>query len=159
MTGAERRSVPAPRRLPPRDLEPSEIETAVRLADVLCWTASERVRPPRECPEFIATLRLALATRCDAFEDIVGALGRATTAVSAEESELYLRQLCTDEPEVFAALSTVLAGAYLMVPDVASFVGYPGQGRRPAPPHQIGDELGGGILDPVVRRGSICRTP
>jgi hypothetical protein len=46
-----------------------------------------------------------------------------------------------------------------MVPEIQAHVGYPGQGRHPAAPTQIADELGDGLLDPVIDRGPIYRVP
>jgi hypothetical protein len=50
-------------------------------------------------------------------------------------------------------LSAVLAGAYLLVPEVKSAVGYPGQRRDPAGLEEAVDEISDGILDPVLERG------
>lgn len=152
---SERRSVPVPRPRPPRPLEPREIATAVTLADALCWSRKSPVRPPSGCAEFDAALHLALAARQDAFGHVTAALAEAA---DVSDPAGWLRSLARSRPGLFASLSTILAGAYLMVPEVRAAVGYPGQGHHPAAPTQIGDELSGGILDRVIDRGPIYRT-
>jgi len=156
MSNDDRRSVPGLRKTLPRALTDSELATAGRLADVLCTATSQPVPPPSECIEFADTLAVAIAARIDVFDEIVSALARAAAVAHPDQ---WLRELDQEEPLVFASLSTVLAGAYLMVPSIQSYVGYQGQGRHPAPPTQIGEELADGLLDPVIDRGPIYRTP
>jgi hypothetical protein len=101
-------------------------------------------------------LELALTARSDIFDDVIEAIRRSTDASDAVE---WLRALSAENPIAFEPLSSVLAGAYLMVPEIQAYVGYPGQGRNPASPTQIADELDDGLLDPVVGRGPIYRIP
>jgi hypothetical protein len=150
------RSVPALRRKLPRDLTPQEIEGAERIADVLCAGPSHQVARPSECVEFPDQLVICVAARIDVFDQLVDAFARAATA---EDVERWVRALNDTEPEAFAFVSAVVGGAYLMVPEIQAYVGYPGQGRHPAPPTQIGDELSGGLLDPVIERGPIFKVP
>jgi len=153
-TTAPKLSVPAPRLRPPRPLSASEFETASRLADSLCSGKDHPVPRPSECVEYQSNLELALATREDVFDQIVGALGEAAQVADPED---WLRTIDSERPDLFRSLSAVLAGAYLMIPVIREHVGYPGQGRHPAPYDQIVDELEGGILDSVIQRGDIYR--
>jgi hypothetical protein len=52
-------------------------------------------------------------------------------------------------------VSAVLAGAYLMVPEIRAAIGYPGQHRSHPPFDLAVEEIMDGILDPVIERGSI----
>lgn len=155
-SSSRQRSVPAPRVQPPRPLEPWEIATAAAVADALCWSDGVPAPRPSQCTEFEAALNVAVSARLDVFNHVAQSLA---SAANVSDRAGWLRSLAKSQPGVFASLSNVLAGAYLMVPAVRSAVGYPGQGHNPAPPSQIGDELAGGILDPVVDRGPIYRTP
>ena len=153
-----RLSVPPRRTSPARTLSPGEFTTAGVLADALCCGGgTPPIARPSECAEFEDSLHTALAARCDVYEEIVAALHRAAP-VSVTDSKQWLRQLSADDPSLFASLSAILAGAYLMTPEVKSYVRYPGQGQNRAPWQQIGDELATGILDPVIERGAIYRT-
>jgi hypothetical protein len=150
------RSVPALRKELPRDLSSTEVEGARRIADVLCAGPSHGVTLPSECLEFPEMLAVCVAARIEVFDQLVGAFDRGATAKDADK---WVRGLYDEEPEVFACVSAVVGGAYLMVPEIQSYVGYPGQGRHPAPPTQIGEELSDGLLDPVIARGPIYKLP
>jgi hypothetical protein len=126
------------------------------LADALCTgNRTPPVARPSESAQFKDTLQIALAARSDVFEEIVAALHQSASAADPAQ---WLRQLSTEAPSLYASLSAILAGAYLMTPEVKSYVRYPGQGKNRAPWQQIGDELATGILDPVIDRGPIYRT-
>lgn len=156
MSTDDRRSVPALRKRLPRPLTTDEIRTAARLADALCASNRHPVAPPSECAEFETVLGVALAARSDVFDEVTDVIRRGTDAPDASE---WLRALSVKDPSAFEPLSSVLAGAYLMIPEIQAYVGYPGQGRNPAPPTQIADELEDGLLDPVIERGPIYRVP
>jgi hypothetical protein len=158
MNAPDRLSVPPRRTSPPRALSTDEFAAAGMLADALCIGAgTPPVARPSECAEFANTLNAALAARSDVYEEIVATLRRAATG-SVDDTTQWLRQLSAEAPTLFASLSAILAGAYLMIPDIKSYVGYPGQGQNRAPWQQIGDELATGILEPVMERGAIYRT-
>ncbi|WP_213450669.1 hypothetical protein [Rhizomonospora bruguierae] len=151
----ERLSVPPPAR-PPRPLTEAEQARYVAVADALC-RGDQRVPPPSGCTEFPRRLHLALALRAEAFDAIVRAL--AAVPGTAEELEPWLRRLHDEDPAMFAALSTVAAGAYLLEPAVRAALGYPGQHPDPPAPDEALREIGDGILDPVRRRGPRYRLP
>ena len=143
-------SVPVVRNRIPRALTPVESQTLTVLADVLCGP-SERAAPPSRQSEFEEYLDLALATRSDAFDLLMRTVA---DAAQSPDAGTWLRALHDTEPETFQAISTVLAGAYLMVPAVMQAVGYPGQRRDPAKGDEAVDQiLESGLLDPVVERG------
>ena len=99
-------------------------------------------------------------------------LQRAARALSSESSKLEeavahlpgeltwdtLSSYASAEPEAFELLSTVVLGAYFMSPTVHAALGLPTGERRPAPLDQAVDELGTGLLDAVLDRGSPVKT-
>lgn len=66
-----------------------------------------------------------------------------------------LRALHAAGDVTFQALSAIVCGAYLTVPEVRTRIGYPGQNHDPAPFDLAADEIMDGILDPVLERGAI----
>ena len=143
-------SVPVVRKRLPRPLTPSELSTLTLLADVLCGP-SNKAEPPSRQGEFERYLELAVATRCDSFDLLMDLIA---VAGNADDVESWLRTLHDAEQETFQVLSSVLGGAYLMVPAVMQAVGYPGQHRDPATGDEAVDEiLESGLLEPVIERG------
>jgi len=68
-----------------------------------------------------------------------------------------LREFSEKHPVEFEVIATVVSGAYFMSVDVLDSIGYP-HGPRKAPRNDlVADELGSGLLDPVLDRGSILR--
>lgn len=148
-----RLSVPAPRRNAPRALTERERSTYTAIADLLC-AGDGSVPLPSACPDFSQALDLALATRADAFEEVTAALSEAAAhADSPPKLDPWLRRLNDDQATAFQALSTIAAGAYLMVPQIRDAIGYPGQHRNPFKAEEAVDEIMDGILDPVLERG------
>lgn len=142
-----RLSVPPTRKIPPRPLTEQELATYTAIADILCHGGAD-APPPSGCAEFPEKLALALATRHDVFDVVVRLLAQAP-----EDLATWLRRLHAESPEEFVVLSTVAAGAYLLVPRIRAAIGYPGQRRDPAGLTEAADELEDGILDPVLERG------
>jgi hypothetical protein len=68
-----------------------------------------------------------------------------------------LRDWSAANAEQFEALATVVAGAYFMAPEALDAIGYPHGPRRRAPHDQAVEELGSGLLDPVLDRGPTVR--
>ena len=143
-----RLSVPARRTLP-RSLTPAEEATYLRVADTLC-PGKDGVAHPSGHLEFPAQLAVALTARSDAFDVITGLLHQAQ---SESDLDVWLRALHDADSDGFQALSAVAAGAYLMVPRVRVAVRYPGQSRRIPKVDEAANEIGDGILDPVLERG------
>lgn len=152
---AERRrlSVPPRKALPPRPLTDRELSALLRIADCLVPASGPNPKAS-DAEQYTSYLQLALAARADVFDAVVeGALKLA----HVDDGELWaaLKRMWAEDKFIFDPLSSVLAGAYFMTPQVKALIGYPGQHRDPAPLEQAADELSSGILDPVLARGGI----
>jgi hypothetical protein len=142
-------SVPAVRKKMPGELTEPQRTTLTALADILCGP-NDRVAPPSEQSEFAQWLEVALAARSDSFDLL---LALTDQAAESNDPAGWLRTLHDTDAGSFQVLSAVLAGAYLLVPDVKSAVGYPGQRRDPAGLEEAVDQISDGILEPVLERG------
>lgn len=140
----------------PRELSAAEEEALVAVADALVDGGSTPA--PSGAPGYPAWLRCALAARADAFEEVVAAAVEIGAVRAADRFEA-LRKMSVEQGSRFHALSSVVAGAYLLLPEVRAALGYPGQELRPAPFDEAAAQLMTGILDPVIERGPIHRTP
>ena len=58
----------------------------------------------------------------------------------------------TQEPELFEALTTAIAGGYFLSADVRERLGYPGQQAK-----KLQDDFDPELLQPVIDRGTIFR--
>jgi hypothetical protein len=147
-----RLSVP-PKFAAPRPLTDAEITTLRAIADVLIPAAGDNPAATSE-PEFDRWLRRAVDARADAFDAIVAEVARLDGA-DPGEVDAALRRLAEEQPADFQALSAVIAGAWLMVPEVRARIGYPGQRRDPARLEEAVDQISDGILEPVLARGPV----
>jgi hypothetical protein len=104
--------------------------------------------------DYSSYLRLALGARTDAFSAVMSGV---EMLADVPDSELWqaLKKMWADDKFTFDPLSSVLAGAYFMTPQIMELIGYPGQHRDPAPLEEAANELATGILDPVLERGYI----
>jgi hypothetical protein len=150
-------SVPPYHSAPPRSLTDDERRTLLAVAEVLIPDVPGRPAAS-DAPDYLSWLDRALAARSDAFEEIMELIGRLRY-VEPEGLSAELRTISDAEPVGFQALSSVLAGAYLMVPAVRRAIGYPGQEALPAAFDEAAEEIMSGILDPVIARGPIYVTP
>jgi choline dehydrogenase-like flavoprotein len=117
------------------------------LADVLI-PAAEGMPAASEAGVHEKWLDRALAARPDlraTFERVLIHLG--------DDDAAEAERLRTEDPEGFAALATLAAGAYYMNLKVRKRIGYPGQKRNPPFPDEADYYLDGGLLEPVLRRG------
>lgn len=149
----QRLSVPPRSTRPPRTLTETELAALLRVAD--CLIPASGLNPKASAAEqYTEYLQLALAARADAFDTIVAG---ACKLAEIPDDELWeaLKTMSADDNATFDPLSAVLAGAYFMTPQVMKLIGYPGQHRDPAPLELAADEIGSGILDPVLERGFI----
>jgi hypothetical protein len=137
----------------PRPLTDEEIATLRAVADVLIPPAGDSPGATAE-PGFDDQLRMAADARADAFDEVTAELAALRRAVPST-IDGRLRALHTERPGVFQPLSAIVAGAWLLLPAVRERIGYPGQRRDPAPFDQAADELGSGILEPVLARGTV----
>ncbi len=125
----------------------------LRIADSLIPATGQNPKPS-DVEDYVVFLQLALSARVDVFDTVMAAVGRLAAVPKAEMWQT-LKQLWRDDRAVFDPLSSVVAGAYFMTPQVKTLIGYPGQRRDPAPISLAADEIGSGLLDPVIERGSI----
>ncbi len=148
MTPADSSQSPSvPRRYrAPRTLAPEEFAALRRAADILIPATDEHPAATGEAG-FDDLLPRALDARADAFDAIVAAAAAMPTGESVES---FLRGLHDGDPQVFQALSAVIAEAWLLTPAVRERIGYHGQQRHPAGFEDAANDLGDGILDPVV---------
>ncbi|MBS1878012.1 MAG: hypothetical protein JST31_00710 [Actinobacteria bacterium] len=112
---------------------------------------------PSESARFHEALDRSLLARIDSFEAVVA--DASAILASPRGIEATLRELAEASPDSFHVLSSVLAGAYLILPEVRQAIGYPGQERRFARFDESAEQLMNGILDPVIERGPIFRQP
>lgn len=148
-----RLSVPPRRTAPPRPLTAREQETLLRIADTLIPAAGPNPKPT-DVPGFIPYLHLALAARADAFNAVIDAVDKLA-GVADDLLRDALKTLWAEDKPVFDPLSSIIAGAYFMTPQVTDLIGYPGQHRDPAGLEDAANELETGILDAVLQRGHI----
>lgn len=146
-----RLSLPPDSNRTPRALTDRELAGLRRVAAQLIPASGDHPAAD-ETPGFDACLGRALAARLDAFE-LVAAEGERLGELDAAALAAELRRLERDEPATFHPLSTVIAGAYLLVPEVRAAIGYPGQHRKFPQFDEAANDIMDGILDPVIERG------
>jgi hypothetical protein len=151
LTATGKRSVPAYSPRPPRELTATERAALGVVADALIppWEGFES---PSRVPGFDRWLDRALAARGDAIETVVDAALPFADLPAAERLPA-LEDFSVGEPEAFHLLSCVVAGAYLMIPEVRARIGYPGQRSHPPRFDEAAEQIMDGILDPVIERG------
>jgi hypothetical protein len=148
-----RLSVPRRHIVPPRPLTPRQHATLLAVADILIPGAGDDPKATA-APRYETWLERSLAARSESLAALSLILDELTREPRTH-LEQGLRQLHAIDDGGFQLLSSVVAGAYLMIPEVRSLIGYPGQ--HPSPPRvdEAAEELSDGILDPVIRRGPI----
>jgi hypothetical protein len=153
MPDVVRLSMPVTTKRLPRELTEREFRGLLRTADVLIPASGQNLGAS-EAPGFGQSLERALVARVEAFE-LIAAEGDRLSTLTDDEVAADLRRLAATEPITFQSLSTVLAGAYLLLPEVRAAIGYPGQHRNHPQFDEAANEIMDGILDPVIERGSI----
>lgn len=141
-------SVP-PRYATSRHLTADEIAVMARAARVLVPAHDGRPGAADE-PAFEQMLHTAADARADAFqalEAVIAELGR----LDQHDLEKGLRDLLGREPGRFQVFSAVIAGAWLLAPTVRDRIGYHGQVRKRADVLEAADQIGNGLLDPVLQ--------
>ncbi len=152
-TSTERLSVPPRRTTPPRSLTEAEHVALLRIADTLIPEFGPNPKAS-DANEFGAYLQLALAARADVFDAVLKAVNELAD-VGDHEMHDALKNMWATDKFTFDPLSSIIAGAYFMTPQVKDLIGYPGQHRDPAGLEDAANELETGILDPVLERGFI----
>jgi hypothetical protein len=148
-----RLSVPLRITVAPREL--SDLEWTTLEAAANCLIPASSSNPAASAaPNYRDWVRRALAARAEHFEVFIECLAKLESDDTAAMWR-RLEELNDNESDKFIVFSSVVAGAYLMVPDVRAGIGYPGQGKSAPGTTEAADQLEDGILDPVVARGPI----
>jgi hypothetical protein len=85
------------------------------------------------------------------------ALASVLEAADVADPAGALRRIETTDPAGWGTLTTVVAGAYFLNPEIAAKVGYPGRRAIPVDAEPGHDWLEDGLLDSVKSRGPIYR--
>jgi hypothetical protein len=130
-------------------LTADERQVFAALADELIPHADEM---PSASEADVPTVWLDVALH--ARPDLVGPLKEAIARAGTSAPRDSLEKLNSSHGELFDALTTATAGAYLLNPDVRRLIGYPGQ-----VPHPLNDDTAEYFdsLEKVVERGEIYR--
>jgi hypothetical protein len=145
----------APPRRSIRELTDSELAAARAVADVLVPRHGEDPAATED-PDFGRNLARALSARPDAF-DTITALLRDLDISDRASLRSQLRDLDSEDRDRFQALSTVVAGAWLISPSTRDRIGYPGQLPSTYPLDAGTEELSEELLEPVFERGPVGR--
>lgn len=80
---------------------------------------------------------------------------------SPDNPQAILDRLSSEDPDTLYRLQYAIAAAYLINPKVRAILGYPSSvpARQPAYPDESDAYLEDGILDAVIGRGPIFRSP
>jgi hypothetical protein len=122
-------------------------DTLAGLADALI-PAADGMPAASEAGAAGALLDRVLAVRSELEEP----LAAVTAAAAGRDPAAEVERLQRDEPELFEALTTAIAGGYFMSEDVRARLGYPGQQAL-----ALEDDLDPELLRPVIERGPIYR--
>jgi hypothetical protein len=122
-------------------------ETLAALADVLI-PAADGMPSASEAGATGSLLDEVLRVRGDLEEP----LAILTAAAAHKDPRAEVDRLKADEPELFEALTTAIAGGYFMSDEVRERLGYPGQEAL-----QLEDDHDPALLQPVIDRGPIFR--
>jgi hypothetical protein len=122
-------------------------ETLAALADVLV-PAADGMPSASEAGATGSLLDEVLRVRGDLEEP----LATLKAAAVNKDPRAELDRLKADEPQLFEALTTAIAGGYFMSDDVRERLGYPGQQAL-----QLEDDHDPALLQPVIDRGPIYR--
>jgi len=93
----------------------------------------------------------------DQLQPVLPDITAALDAAAGLDTAAYLELLEREQPAVFDRLRVLFIGRYLTCRTVWELLGY--MGRRPVPvlEGEAEKDLEGGLLDPVISRGKICR--
>ncbi|MEO1190907.1 MAG: hypothetical protein AAFY02_04075 [Pseudomonadota bacterium] len=100
-----------------------------------------------------ALLDSVLAARPDLVDD----LRRGLDACRGSTASEALNALMKADGGAFQAISLAASGGYYMAAEVRSALGYPGQGEAAYDPHDTPTYLTNGMIERVVRRGTLYR--
>ena len=140
-------SVPARSRVP-RRLEMSERRTLTGIADSLIPQTKSHPAAS-SAPDFHDKIDVALDARADAFDVITAHLAALADVPDGAMLDA-LEALAGEDPAAFQAISTVVAGAWLLTEATRDRIGYHGPQSDKAGLEEAVDEITSGILDPVL---------
>lgn len=89
--------------------------------------------------------------------DIEEAFFRGLDALVGKDPKAAANELYKSDEEAFNALSLAASAAYYMAPGPREALGYPGQESLTYDAHAVPDYLTDGLLERVVRRGTIYK--
>jgi hypothetical protein len=133
---------------PTRDLTAEEAKALERIADVLVPACHDAPAATDE-PGFWDQIPIALRARAEAFDSVVAIL-TAEMPEAPDELWAWLRERDRNDPNGFQALSSVIAGAWLLTDTVRARIGSYGPRSVKARAEDVVDELETGILAPVL---------
>lgn len=84
--------------------------------------------------------------------DLEEPLAELTAAARGADPAAEVDRLRSEDPPLFEALTTAVAGGYFLSPDVRERLGYPGQKAK-----RLENDFDGALLQPVIDRGPIFR--
>jgi hypothetical protein len=122
-------------------------ETLAGLADALI-PAGGGMPSASQAGAADALLDEVLAVRRDLEEP----LAQLTAAARGADPEAEVKRLEAEDPVLFEALTTAVAGGYFLSPGVRDLLGYPGQKAK-----KLEDDFDQELLQPVIDRGPIFR--
>ena len=122
-------------------------ETLAALADALI-PAADGMPSASQAGAAGALLDEVLAVRRDLEEP----LAELTAAARGADPGAEVERLKQENPPLFEALTTAVAGGYFLSADVRTRLGYPGQQAK-----QLEDDFDQELLQPVIERGPIFR--
>jgi hypothetical protein len=122
-------------------------DTFAALADVLIPEA-DGMPSATQAGAAGALLDEVLAVRGDLEEP----LAELTAAARGADPGAEVERLKNEDPPLFEALTTAVAGGYFLSPDVRARLGYPGQQAK-----KLEDDFDQALLQPVIDRGTIFR--
>jgi hypothetical protein len=132
---------------PTRELTAEEATALARIADVLIPADADAPAATDE-PGFWDQIPVALRARAEAFDRVVAIL-TAEMPEAPDALWAWLRERDQSDPNGFQALSSVIAGAWLLTESVRARIGSYGPRSVKAGAEDVVDELETGILAPV----------
>jgi hypothetical protein len=133
-------------------LTPAE-HSALRFVATILLPGDVQTPAATDLPDLDANLDRALAALGTRAQTCRLALGELPERLDWDG----LRDWSTAQPELFEALALLVSGAYFMSPTALDAIGYPHGPRRRAPHDLAAEELGSGVLDPMLARASMVR--
>ena len=127
--------------------------TVVRAVAAVLLPGDDQAPSAEELPDFDANLKRGLNAMGTAAQTCLQAVERLPGEITWDS----LRAWSSEDPDHFEALATLVSGTYFMSPMALDAIGYPHGPRRRAPHDLAAEEIGSGLLDPMLARASMVR--